>query len=408
MIRSVCVRCFRIACFLSVAALVVGCAASRTPIPPGEVPDAKPVSVTDEQFGHEVFQELTDQYEQDYNNPRALEVQNVVDRLTQAAGGGQIPWHVYIFKDATVKNAAATRGNHVFIWSGMLDATRNEAELATILSHEIAHVLAGHTDPDPNEEIKKLFINLGAMAVGIAVSYATHGAYSGDLGNLSSSLTEEMAKTLVLYPFDRDKELEADQVGLFLMARAHYDPHAAIEFWTRAENDPELSGSLNFLSTHPPAHDRLERLQKLLPEAMAQYNGKIPPHPIAVAGNGPNPQGQPAPAQPFDTGEDSFAIYGTEKVPIVPNVAVSPSTSTTGNSAGGAVAGPAAPSEPTTPWKVTVKKALVYSRPNTSSKALGELHEGATVAAAEAKGAWLRILQPDVGYVRRSQAAPVQ
>ena len=379
-----------------------GCAAGRPPIPPGEVPDAKPVTVTDEQFGHQVFQDLTNEYEQDYNHPRAIEVQNVVDRLTQAAAGGQFPWHVYIFKDASVKNAAATRGNHVFIWTGLLDATKNEAELATILAHEIAHVLAGHTEPDPNEEIKKLLINVGAMAAGIAVTYATRGAYAGDLGNLTSSLTEQMANTLLLYPYDRDKELEADQVGLFLMARAHYDPNAAIEFWSRAEADPELSGNLNFLSTHPPAHDRLERLKQLLPEAMAQYNGKVPPHPPNNAvGKGAAP-----PQPPFNTGEDSFAVYGTEKVPIVPNVAVPTPSAQPGSSSVVPAAGVS--TETPTSWKVTAKKALVYARPSTSSKALGELRQGATIAAAETKGVWIRIVQPDTGYVRRSLATPIQ
>ncbi len=376
----------------------VGCASSRAPIPPGEVPDAKPVSVADEQFGHKVFQELTDQYEQDYNHPRAVEVQNIVERLTKVAGGNQYPWHVYIFKDVSVKNAAATRGNHVFIWSGLLDATKNEAELATILSHEIAHVLAGHTDPDPNEDIKKLLINLGAMAAGIAVNYATRSSLAADLGNLTSSLTEEMANSLFLYPYDRDKELEADQVGLFLMARAKYDPHAAIDFWSRAEQDPELNGNLNFLSTHPPAGDRLAKLKELLPAAMDQYNGKIPARPLpGISSGGAGVSDTAQNPKPFDTGEDSFAIYGTERVPIVPNVGVP-------NPAGpSSVPAPAIGASGTTTWEVTASKALVYSRASSSSKALGELRRGATVQALDSRGAWIHIVQPDDGYVRRSQ-----
>lgn len=356
------------------------CASSRPPIPPGEVPTVKPITVEDEQYGHQVFQELADRYEQDYNHPRATEVQDIVDRLTKAAGGGGDPWHVYIFKDASVKNAAATRGNHVFIWSGLLDSTKNDAELATILAHEVSHVLAGHTEPDPNDEVKKLLINLGAMAAGIAVTYATNGTYAGDLGNLASGVTQQVGESLLVLPYARDKELEADQVGLFLMAKAHYNPEAAVEFWSRAELDPELSGNLSFLSTHPPAKDRVLLLEALLPHAKAVYLGK--PWQGAPLASAPQPPNTPPPANPtpFDAG-DSFAISSPQPTAgIVPSI---------GNQA------------PAVSWELRAPSAYVYLRPNTSSKRLGELKRGAAVEVHKVQGKWLEISNPDIGYVKR-------
>ncbi|MFN8389024.1 MAG: M48 family metalloprotease [Bdellovibrionota bacterium] len=377
----------------------VACAPSRQPVPPGVVPKPKALSVTDEQYGHKVFQELADHYEQDYNNPRAVEVQDIVDRLSKAAGAGSDPWHVYIFKDATVKNAAATRGNHVFIWSGMLDSTKSEAELATILAHEMSHVLAGHTDPDPNEETKRLLIAVGAMAAGIAVSAATHSpSWGQNVGDLTSSVTNELGNSLLLYPYSREKELEADQIGLFLMADAKYDPQAAIEFWSRAQHDPDMAGSLSFLSTHPPAQDRLAHLQALLTQAEARYHGmpyagdrtqsvavtngpQSNPVPVAAPNRGhePSPRthhGGPPPSSPDG---DSFA-FGSE----------APSSSL----------GPPAAS-PTTRWTAKAQRSYVFEKPTASAKKLGELSRGARVEVIGAQGAWLEIDQPDHGFVQR-------
>ncbi len=399
-------RIFALAAFFLTVFFTAACGPSRAPTPPGEVPPPRPISVEDEQYGHKVFQEMTEEYEQDYNHPRSIEVQNIVERLTKAAGAGNDPWHVYIFKDASVKNAAATRGNHIFIWSGLLDSTKNEDELAVILSHEISHVLVGHTDPDPNEEVKKLLINLGAMAAGIAVSYSVGGSYyGGDLGNLTSAVTEQIANSLLLYPYSQDNEHEADQVGLFLMARAKYNPQAAIDFWSRAQQDPELSGNLGFLSTHPPAGDRVEHLKALLPQAIAQYNGNYLPYaPPQAQQQTAQQTGQQTGAQPpvqvaqagqipppFDPQLDSFDIsVGKAPTTMVPKISV------------GKIP------EPTTDWLVTSNKAVVYTGPTTTSRALGELRRGARVQVAETRGAWLRIIQPDEGFVRKSALRPDQ
>jgi len=364
--------------FAFLALTLLACAPSRPPIPPGVVPEIRPLNVEDEQYGHQVFQGLADQYEQDYNHPRAQEVQDIVDRLTKAAGGANDPWHVYIFKDKSVKNAAATRGNHVFIWSGLLDSTKNDAELATILAHEVSHVIAGHTEPDPNDEIKKLLINLGAMAAGIAVSYGTNGAYSGDLGNLAQTVTQSVGDSLLVLPYARDKELEADQVGMFLMAKAQYNPQAAIEFWSRAEQDPELSGTLGFLSTHPPAEERVERLRALLPDALALYSGKSAPPLLPGKTTAKAP---PVNATPFDASGDTFAISAKPTAQ-----GVSPSFGPQGS----------APQ-----WKLMAPKAIVYARPLVSSHKLGELKNGALIKVEKVQGKWLEISNPDIGYVRR-------
>ncbi|MDD2943928.1 MAG: M48 family metalloprotease, partial [bacterium] len=185
----------------------------------GEIPEARPLKPDEEQYGHQVLQALTEQYELDYNHPRYNEVVGIVEKLTAAAGADKDPWHVFILRDNNLKNAAATRGNHVFVWTGMLDYTSSEAELATVLSHEIAHVLARHTDPDPNEEARKLLVQVGAMAAAMAAAGATSSYQASQIvGNLTGTVTQEVASGMLIYPYTRDMELEADSLGMFIMA----------------------------------------------------------------------------------------------------------------------------------------------------------------------------------------------
>ena len=363
--------------------LLAACSAGRPPVPPGVIPEPQPLTVTEEQYGHQILDQLSEEYPLDYNNPRTNEVLDVVNRLTKAAKADADPWHVYVFRDAKFKNAAATRGNHVFIWSAMLDATHTEAELAAVLAHEISHVLARHTDPDPNEELKKLLIGVGSMAAGIAVAHAT-GSYSmaGDLGNITSSVTQELGSGVLVYPYSRDREFEADQIGMFMMADAKFDPRAAIDFWERAETDPSFSNGLAFFSTHPPAGERLERLKALLPAALARYRGEVPPGPIEPPG-APKVTGQNLPVAPMPP-----AVGDTFEVD--PNT-VKGRTNTPGKRADA--------------WIVVADKAVLYQRASTGAKKLGEFSVGARVQGRGSDREWLEIDQPEHGFLRRDDVA---
>ncbi len=248
------------------------CAAGRPPVPPGQIPPVRAVSIEDEQYGHNVLTTLSQQFELDYDHPRYDEVMEVVEQLTEGISAQAQPWHVHVFKHNEFRNAAATRGNHIFIWTAMIDATKSRGELAAILSHELAHVLAGHTEPDPQEEINKMLIGIGALAAGIAVSAVTPDpTLASNLGQLTSSVTEELGNGLITNPYSRRLELEADQVGLMIMAKSKFDPNEALAFWKRASQDPSFSNHAEFFSTHPIAEQRLEKLQELLPLAMQVY-----------------------------------------------------------------------------------------------------------------------------------------
>lgn len=397
---------------LSVSLWFAACVPARAPVPPGMIPQAKPLSLTDEQYGHQVLQAMTDRFELDYNNPRGMEVQDIVDRLTKAAGADKDPWHIYIFKDESVKNAAATRGNHVFVWTGMLNAALSQDELSTVLAHEIAHILAGHTDPDPNEEIKELLINIGAMAAGIAVSAATRSpSWGQNLGNLTSSVTQELGNGILLYPYSRDKEREADQIGLFMMADAKFNPNAAIAFWTKIPHDPDYREGPSFLSTHPPAEERLGELNQLLPQAMARFEGKSAPPPPWTPGTPGSPQGNsrtpvmtgppagsstggglrspgsPPPSGPIARAPGGISSPATAPIELAPSDTFDIGRKDTSSTSLGT-------------WTVSSKTAVLYQSPTTKGRKIGEFRQGAKVKVGKKDGAWLEIFEPDHGYLR--------
>lgn len=260
---------------LTIFLLFTSCApVQHKAVPVGIVPIAKAPSAADEEYGHELLTQFREKWSLANNHPRLDEVDEIVERLTRAARADTYPWHVYVFEDAEFKNAAATRGNHVFVWTAMLDATNSEDELAAIIGHEIGHVLAAHVEPNANETATQILISIGSAVAGAAAARASGNYQMGqNIGNITSSLTEELGSGIFLYPYSRGKEYEADQVGLFLMADAGYDPGSAIAFWKRAQNDPSFSSSIEFFSTHPPAAGRLAKLESYLPMAMERYRG---------------------------------------------------------------------------------------------------------------------------------------
>lgn len=255
-----------IACVLLLAC--TACAPKKI-IEPGVTPEGHAVTAEDERYGYQVAAELSRQFPLSNSTSDNDRVRRVVQRITGATGRAHDPWKVYVFESSTFKNAAATRGNFVFVWTGLLDFTRSDAELAAVVSHEIGHVLAGHTDSDPLEEAQSI---MSGIAGRIGASAA--GNSLGPAAGIAGMVIEEGLKALLVNPGLQQKEYEADQIGLFLMADAGYNPESAISFWTRAAKDPDLSGApIQALSSHPSSSARLERLERLMPEAEARYRG---------------------------------------------------------------------------------------------------------------------------------------
>lgn len=158
--------------------------------------------------------------------------------------------------ESDVANAFCLPGGKIAVYTGLFPYAANDAELATVMAHEIAHALARHS----GEDISHNMLNtLGALLL-----YAT--TESEELLALYSVGGE----VGVRLPFSRSQETEADYIGMVLMAKAGYDPQAAIPFWEKFGRSDE-SRLENFFSTHPMGSDRIAAFKKNMPEALKYY-----------------------------------------------------------------------------------------------------------------------------------------
>jgi len=281
--------CVRLLAVTLILLLLVGCS-GRTPVTPGYIPTATDLSLEDEQYGHAVLAEVTKTYPISHDRHAVLRVRGVADKLTRAAGADAHPWHIYVLEGDSVVNAAATRGNHLFVWTGMLRTATTDGELATVIAHELGHVLAQHTKPTPGEEAARVMADTSGTIAGQIVR--TQPGYAS-LAQLAAILVSEGVKAIAVNPNSQRLEHEADHIGFFMMADAGYDPREALRFWSKMARAESIDApGLQFFSSHPATEERLAELETLLPEAEARFYG-IRPSPSAVAPT---------------NGDDSFAI----------------------------------------------------------------------------------------------------
>jgi predicted Zn-dependent protease len=153
------------------------------------------------------------------------------------------------------------------VHTGLFQVSQNEAGLAAVIGHEVAHVVARHSGERVSQQV----------LAGAAVAGAGY-LLNRDGGNGALPTAALGAGALVATRhFSRQQELEADRMGAIFMARAGYDPREAVELWKRfalwKQQNTKSGGMPNFLSTHPLDETRISQLQHYLPEALAAYKG---------------------------------------------------------------------------------------------------------------------------------------
>ena len=164
-----------------------------------------------------------------------------------------LPWQFGVL-DAPQVNAFATPGGHIFVTRGLVERMRNEAELAGVLAHEIAHVLKKH-------HLKAIQKNAQLELAGTALSLSRRTEDSAKREKLLAAGSE-----LYLRGLDKSDELEADRLGVVIAARGGYDAYGlpAVLQSLQAMN-PEDSGLALMFKTHPAPAERLEALEKMQP-----------------------------------------------------------------------------------------------------------------------------------------------
>ncbi|NGY05555.1 M48 family metallopeptidase [Solimonas terrae] len=208
------------------------------------------------QMGVTAFQQLKDKTPVTKDPRESAFVQCVAHALTaQVPNSALTPasWEVQVF-DSKEINAFALPGGKIGVYTGLLKVATTQAQLAAVLGHEISHVLAGHSASRVSNQMASQF---GAVLISAGTGLPADAIGAG-------------AQYLVLLPFSRGDESEADILGMDLMARAGFDPEQAITLWQNmskqaGQTPPEL------LSTHPSNATRIADLQKNLPKDIPIY-----------------------------------------------------------------------------------------------------------------------------------------
>jgi predicted Zn-dependent protease len=159
-------------------------------------------------------------------------------------------------------NAFCMPGGKIVVYEGLLPITQNEASLAIVLGHEIAHAVAKHSAEQMSKKIRQQYgTQIGGALLGQVVG--------SDAANIATSIAQQ-GFNLANLKYSRDDESEADHMGLIFAAMAGYDPEVAIPFWQRMASSSNSNES-DFLSDHPSDAKRIAAIEKEMPEAMKYY-----------------------------------------------------------------------------------------------------------------------------------------
>jgi len=194
-----------------------------------------------------------------------LNLQEAVKQYFQQQGNSDVlegyEWEFHLIED-TLVNAWAMPGGKIAVYTGLLDVAQNDAGLAVVIGHEIAHAIANHG----NERMSQaLLTQLGGVALGVAMRDKPEKTRQ-----IFLSIYGAGANIGLMLPYSRLHESEADKLGLIFMAMAGYNPEEAIDFWQRMSKaggpkPPE------FLSSHPSSESRIAGIKEALPQAMKYY-----------------------------------------------------------------------------------------------------------------------------------------
>lgn len=173
----------------------------------------------------------------------------------------QMEWQFTLIADRRI-NAFCMPGGKIVIYTGILALCDTDAELATVVSHEVSHAIAQHSNERLSTEILR---RMGAQLLGQAV---------GSSSALTQTVIQQAyglgSQVLISLPYSRTQEHEADQMGLVFMAMAGYNPQEATSFWQKMAQQG-VSSTPELLSTHPSDQKRIQKIGEYMPKALPYY-----------------------------------------------------------------------------------------------------------------------------------------
>lgn len=168
-------------------------------------------------------------------------------------------WEYNLVDDKTV-NAWCMPGGKIVVYTGILPVSQDEAGLAAIMGHEVSHALANHGQQRMSAGMLQ---QLGAVAGNVAIK-------DPETLNLFNQAYGVGSQVGVMLPFSRSHESQADEIGLFLMAIAGYEPMEAANLWRRMSAQSGGQAPPEFLSTHPANETRIKNIEAHAPKARAE------------------------------------------------------------------------------------------------------------------------------------------
>lgn len=220
------------------------------------------------QLGLEASQKILQQSKQSHDKRATDTVRRIGNNIAEVTNKDynttDYQWEFYLIENNQQANAFCLPGGKVFVYTGIFKYIENEAELATVMGHEIAHALAKHgAERSTRTTLAK--VGRGIMKV----LTEANNKLSRTEKDYYHKLDDKILVEWVLLPHSRTQEYEADTIGLVLSAKAGYDPRAALSFWKKfsqsSHHVPE------YLSTHPTPTNRIEKLQELIPQVLPYY-----------------------------------------------------------------------------------------------------------------------------------------
>ncbi len=216
-------------------------------------------------LGTQAFRQVVSRSKLDRDPQLNASVDDVGRRLAAVANRPDFQWNFVVIDDDRQVNAFALPGGKVAVYTGILPVAQDQAGLAVVMGHEIAHALARH---GAERMSQAQLAELGGQALAIGLGGGSNSAAILAAYGLGAQIG-------VLLPYGRTQESEADRIGLLLMAQAGYDPRTAIGFWERMERSGGR-GAPEFLSTHPSHGTRVEQLRVWMPDATRLYDAATP------------------------------------------------------------------------------------------------------------------------------------
>ena len=244
--------------FIILSGLVI-CACTTTPVSNRSalilIPKSQEISL-----GIQSYNEILKREKESEDTQLNQIIRRVGQRITSVSDMPKLEWEIKLI-ESDQKNAFALPGGKIAIYTGILSVAKNEAGLATVMSHEIAHVIARH---GAQRMTQQMLLQGAMIGAGLSMKNSTQ-----------KNIVLSALGVGVLYgftlPFSRLHESEADQIGLIYMAKAGYDPNEAINFWERFGQVKGDKGGPEWASTHPADETRIQGLRSYLSRAKYDY-----------------------------------------------------------------------------------------------------------------------------------------